>query len=117
MAYDTNLEERITRLLNLKGYPFEAKKMMGGLCYMIDDKMCIGIIKDQLMARINPDIYQESLENPHCSEMNFTGRPMKGYVYIEPEGLVNDHDLAHWVQLCLDFNPLAKSSKKKKKKT
>ena len=115
MAYDTNLEERITRVLQLKSCDFEAKKMMGGLCYMIDDKMCVGIIKDQLMARINPDIYHESLELPHCNEMNFTGSPMKGYVYVEPEGLINDADLEYWIQLCLDFNPLAKSSKKKKK--
>ncbi len=115
MAYDIQLEERITRLLNLKGCLFEAKKMMGGLCYMVDDKMCVGIVKDQLMARIDPEIYSESLENPHCSEMNFTGRPMKGYVFISPEGLVEEHQLDYWVQLCLDFNPKAKSSKKKKK--
>ncbi len=117
MAYDIILEERITRLLQLKGIDFEARKMMGGLVYMVDQKMCVGIVKDQLMARINPEIYAECIEMPHCSEMNFTGRPMKGYVFITPEGLIQDHDLDYWVQLCLDFNPLAKASKKKKKKT
>jgi len=115
MAYDTNLEARITRILQLKQLDFIPKKMMGGLCYMLNDKMCVGIIKDQLMARINPDIYHQALEHPHCSEMNFTGRPMKGYVYIDPEGLVDDSNLEYWIQLCIDFNPIAKASKRKKK--
>ena len=83
---------------------------------MIDDKMCVGIVKDELMARIGPDKYEEALEKEGCKEMNFTGRPMKGYVFIEPEAMDMDKDLEYWVQLCLDFNPLAKSSKKKKKK-
>jgi len=65
------------------------------------------------MARINPNIYANALSKKGCKEMDFTGRPMKGYVFIEPEGIDMDDDLEYWVQLCLDFNPLAKSSKKK----
>ena len=115
MAYDTYLEERMTRVLESKKVGFEAKKMMGGLCYMVDDKMCFGIVGDQMMARINPDIYQDCLKEDGCSEMNFTGRSLKGFVYVDAHAIDKEDDLEKWIQLCLDFNPLAKSSKKKKK--
>ena len=67
--------------------------------------MCVGITKNNLMARIDPDIYEEALTKPGCQEMNFTGRPMKGFVFIEPEGIDMDEELEYWIQLCLDFNP------------
>lgn len=113
MAYDDYLAERIELILHRQKVVFEAKKMMGGLCFMVDDKMCLGIVKDQLMARIHPDIYQESLQKKGCNEMNFTGRAMRGYVFIDPHALDKEEDLEYWVNLCLEFNPLAKSSKKK----
>lgn len=115
MAYDTYLEERITRVLEEKNVVFIAKKMMGGLCYMVDDKMCVGIVKEQVMARIGTDFYSEALIITHVNEMNFTGKTMKGYVYIDDEGVDTEEQLEFWVQKCLDFNPLARSSKKKKK--
>ena len=115
MAYNEFLAERIKRVLNEKHISFEEKKMMGGLCYMVDDKMCVGITNDNLMARINPDIYEKALKKKGCIEMKFTGKPMKGFVFVEPEGIDLEKDLEYWIQLCLDFNPLAKSSKKKSK--
>jgi TfoX/Sxy family transcriptional regulator of competence genes len=115
MAFDNYLEERMTRVLESKKVDFEAKKMMGGLCYMVDDKMCFGIVKDQMMARIDPEIYQESLKIDGCNEMNFTGRAMNGYVFLDGQVIDKEDDLEHWIELCLDFNPRAKSSKKKKK--
>ncbi len=114
MAYDEHLADRVARILNDKMVKFEEKKMMGGLCFMVDDKMCIGIAKDELMARIGPNAYEEALKKTGCKEMRFTGRPMKGFVFIEPEAIDKKEELEYWVQLCLDFNPLAKSSKKKK---
>ncbi len=113
MVYDHHLEERISRVLKQKRTPFEKRKMMGGLCYMVDDKMCVGIVKDHLMARVGPDVYENVLSKPNCKPMDFTGRPMKGFVFIGAEGIDLDDDLESWIQLCLDFNPLAKSSKKK----
>ena len=113
MPYDELLADRIRSVLNEKRVPFEEKKMMGGLCYLVDDKMCMGIVKGNLMARIDPSIYEEALTRKSCREMDFTGRPMKGYVFVEPEGLDLDEELEYWVQLCLDFNPNATSSKKK----
>ena len=80
---------------------------------MVKDKMCMGIEKHKLMARIGPDAYQSALKKKGCHEMDFTGRPMKGYVYVDPSAIDLDSDLEYWVQLCLDYNPKAKSSKKK----
>jgi TfoX/Sxy family transcriptional regulator of competence genes len=113
MAYDEHLAERIGRVLRQNHISFEEKKMMGGLCFMVDDKMCVGITKGKLMARIHPDLYVQVLEKEGCQEMNFTGRPMKGFVFVEPEVIDLDGDLEYWVQLCLDFNPLARRSKKR----
>lgn len=116
MAYDNYLAERIDRVLNDKKASFLAKNMMGGLCYMVDGKMCVGIVKDHLMCRIGPDAYEKALAKEGCQPMDFTGRPMNGYVFIAPEAIDLDEQLAYWIQLCLDFNPLAKASKKKVKK-
>jgi TfoX/Sxy family transcriptional regulator of competence genes len=116
MAYNEFLADRISQFFHEKSVPFEAKKMMGGLCYMVDGKMCVGVVKDEVMARIDPEIYQESLTKPGCNEMNFTGRPMKGYVFLSDEAIDLEVDFQYWLQLALDFNPKAKASKKKKKK-
>lgn len=113
MAYDEYLQERIERILNEKSVVFEAKKMMGGLCYMIDDKMCVGIVKDDLMARVGDEAYVSLVDKKGARPMDFTKRPMKGYIFVSPEGVDYDSDLEFWVQKCLDFNPIAKSSKKK----
>jgi TfoX/Sxy family transcriptional regulator of competence genes len=114
MAYDEYLAERIRNAFKDKGIAPEEKKMMGGICYMVNDKMCAGVVDDKLMARLDPGIYEEALSKKGCKPMDFTGRPMKGFVYVEPEGIDMDDELAEWIQLCLDYNPKAKSSKRKK---
>ncbi|MGK0365202.1 MAG: TfoX/Sxy family transcriptional regulator of competence genes [Saprospiraceae bacterium] len=103
-------------LLQEKEADFYEKKMFGGLCFMVDDKMCVGIVKEELMARIGTDAYEDALQIQGAKEMNFTGRAMKGYVFVEEHALESDEGLAHWIQLALNFNPLAKASKKRKKK-
>lgn len=115
MAYNELLADRINQVLSEKNIAFIEKKMMGGLTFMVDDKMCVGIIKENLMVRLDPDIFEEALTKPGCRVMDFTKRPMKGYVYVEPSAIDMDNDLAYWIQLALDFNPKATSSKKKKK--
>jgi hypothetical protein len=114
MAYDELLADRIRRILEENRVDAFERKMFGGLCFMVDDKMSFGIVKGQLMARIGTDAYVGALNKPHCSEMNFTGRPMKGYVFVDPDGYDLDSDLEYWLQLCLEFNPMAKASKKRK---
>lgn len=116
MAYDENLADRIRDILDRQRVPYEEKRMMGGLCFMVHGKMCMGVEKDKLMARIGPEVYPEALKRKGCCEMDFTGKPMKGYVYVLPPGFAEDKDLAAWVQLCLDFNPFAVASAKAKKK-
>ncbi len=121
MAYDEFTADRIRQNLSDKGVYFEEKKMMGGLCIMVDEKMLMGVLfnkkiqKDLIMARIGPDAYESALIKPGCLPMDFTGRPMKGFVFITPEGFDSESDLDYWIDMCLVYNPLAKSSKKKKK--
>ncbi len=112
MAYDEHLGERISNALKEKRVRYDAKNMMGGLCFMINDKMAMGVIKESLLARIDPDIYQSSLKKKGCRPMDFTGRIMKGFVCVDPIGIDSENDLGYWIQVCLDFNPKAKSRKK-----
>ena len=114
MAYDELLADRIRNTLNEAKIEARELKMMGGLCFMVDEKMCIGIVKNMLMARIGEEVYPEALSKKGVQPMDFTGRPMKGYVFIDPEGVDMDEDLSYWVDKCLAFNPHAKASKKKK---
>ncbi len=114
MAYDNYLSERISAALRNRSIAFKEKHMFGGVAFMVDEKMCVGVMGESLMARIGPDIYEESLKRKGCLPMEFTGKPMKGYVTVTPEGLDMDEDLDHWIVLALEFNPRAKSSKKKK---
>lgn len=113
--YSEYLADRIRNVLNEKKANYSEKKMMGGLAFMVNDKMCVGINNDDLMARIDPAIYEESLKQKGVREMDFTKRPMKGFVYVEPDGTDMDEDLESWIHLAIDYNPKARSSKKKKK--
>ena len=113
MPYDEHLAERVKKVLKEKHVHAEEIRMMGGLCFMVNDKMCMGILKNMLMARIDPDFYEKALKKKGCHQMDFTGRPMKGLVFVDPIGIDSDEDLEYWIQLCLDYNPKAKSSKKK----
>lgn len=113
MAYNEYLADKIRQALKERKVPFEEKKMMGGLCVMVDNKMCIGVIKEDLMARIGPHVQDEFLEKPGARDMDFTKRPMKGYAFVSSEGWDNDEQLDEWVDQCLIFNIEAKSSKKK----
>jgi TfoX/Sxy family transcriptional regulator of competence genes len=115
MAYDEYLADRIRLILHEKNIAYLEKAMMGGLTFMVNDKMCVGIVRENLMARIDPDIYEDALNRKGCREMDFTKRPMKGFVFIEPEGTDMDQDLEYWIQKALDYNPKARSSKKTKK--
>lgn len=113
MAFNEYLAHRVRESLKENKSNFEEKKMFGGLSFMVDNKMCIGIIKDNLMVRTDPENQEEFLQEIGCSIMDFTNRPMKGYLYISPEGVDMDDDLDKWVKRCLEFNPRAKASKKK----
>ncbi|TMI78813.1 MAG: TfoX/Sxy family protein [Bacteroidetes bacterium] len=111
MAYSEKLADRIReRLADLPN--IEEKKMMGGLTFMYNGKMCVGIIKDELMCRIDPDFHEQAVEKTGCRTMDFTKRPMKGYVLVDDSGMKTKKDFEYWIRLALDFNKKAKSSKK-----
>ena len=115
MAYDEKLADRIREFL-VELPEVDEKQMMGGLAFMVNNKMCVGVIKGEMMARIDPEIYDEAIEKPGCHPMDFTGRPMKGWVFISPEGLEKIKDMEYWVNLALEFNGKAKASTKTKVK-
>ena len=113
MAYNTKLADRIREAI--ADIPHvEEKFMFGGVCFMLNGKMCIGVVQDEMMCRINPEVYEEALHKDGCREMVFTGKPMKGYVYVSEEGLKTKKEFDYWINLCVAFNSLAKASKKKR---
>lgn len=102
MAYNEYLAERIRRALAAR-HDVEEKKMFGGICFLVKGKMAAGIVKDDLMVRVVGSKYQEALAKPHCREMDFTGKPLKGFLYVGAEGLDSDRALEEWLQLGVEF--------------
>jgi len=116
MPTDPYLLERIRNVMTAKKAVWAEKKMFGGDCFMVDDKMCFGTYKGGLMVRIDPEEAKELTRIEGADQMIHGGRPMTGYLFVDSEGYDLDKDLEFWIQKCLDFNPRAKSSKKKKVK-
>jgi TfoX/Sxy family transcriptional regulator of competence genes len=115
MAYNEDLADRIRETIAVTHENLTEKKMFGGLCFLVDDKMLAGVIQNRLMLRLDPEKYEELLEEEGCSPMDFTGRPMKGYVYVDNEVLDKPKKMEYWISLALEFNKIAKPSKKKKR--
>lgn len=113
MAYNEKLADRVREYL-MEVSNVEEKKMMGGVAFMVNDKMCIGILKDDLLLRIAPEEYEQALERNGCRAMDFTGKPMTGFVFVGEEGFRTNKDFLYWIRLALSFNAKAKSSRKKK---
>jgi TfoX/Sxy family transcriptional regulator of competence genes len=101
MAYDSGLAQRIREAL-AERQGITERKMFGGLAFLVDGKMFVGVQGSVLMARVGPERHQDALAVAHVRAMDFTGRPMKGYVYVDPPGLADDHDLNAWVRWCAD---------------
>lgn len=102
MAYDEGLAERLREVLQSQ-QDITEKKMFGGLAFMSGGYMFVGILGDILMARVGPEYYEMALSRPHARQMDFTGRPMKGYVFVDPPGFEQDQDLSDWIQRCVRF--------------
>lgn len=100
MAYDSGLAQRVREALAHQAGITE-KKMFGGLAFLLDGKMFVGISGSALMARVGAERYAQALAQPHVRPMDFTGRPLTGYVYIDPPALHRDPDLAAWVGGCV----------------
>ena len=102
MAYDEALADRMRSLLQSREGVTE-RKMFGGLCFMLGGNMAFGITGDDLMVRVGPDNFEETLALPHARPMDFTGRPMKGMVYVDAEGFKSDQGLAEWAERGMSF--------------
>jgi len=113
MAFNEELANRTREIISLTQNNVEEKKMFGGICFMVNDKMCLGVVKESLLVRLDPAKYDEVIENEGCGPMNFTGKPMKGFVFVDSYVLNTKQKLEYWINLAMDFNKIARKSKKR----
>jgi TfoX/Sxy family transcriptional regulator of competence genes len=101
MGVNEQLAERARKAAEAQsagtGFQLREKLMFGGLAFMLGDKMFVGVIGEELMVRVGPAAYEESLARPHTREMDFTGKPMRGYVFVEAAGCAKQADVTRWV--------------------
>jgi TfoX/Sxy family transcriptional regulator of competence genes len=117
MAYDEALAARVrARLARTPG--LAERRMFGGLCFLVNGHMCAGIVDATLMLRVGPERYAAALARPHAREMDFTGRPLKGMIYVDPPGIASAAALARWLDTALGFvqsQPAKKKAPAKRK--
>ena len=113
MPFNEKLADRTRELITLTHKNVEEKRMFGGLCFMVNDKMCVGVEQNRMMVRLDPDKYDEVMEKDGCNPMDFTGKVMKGYVFVDADVLNTKKKLEYWIKLALEYNKIAKASKKK----
>ncbi len=102
MAYDQRLADRIRKVLAQRRGLTE-KKMFGGIAFLLHGNMCCGVVKNGLVIRIGPERYKKALSHPYARPMDFTGRPLKGFVFVSPNGYKADKALAKWVAQAVQF--------------
>ncbi len=102
MAFDENLAARIRSALARKKN-IEEKKMFGCICFFLNENVLVGVWKDALIARLGPDEGDAALREPHVGEFDITGRPMRNWVAVEPEGVEDDVQLKNWIQQATKF--------------
>ncbi len=112
MAFNEELANRVRmRLARVRGV--SEKKMFGGLCFLINGNMALGLLNDDLMVRVGADSYEKLLAEPHVRKMDFTGKPMKGFLYVGSKGSDSNENLKKWVSEGIAF---ARSLPAKEKK-
>jgi TfoX/Sxy family transcriptional regulator of competence genes len=115
MAYNEELALRVSSILIQKNVDFIEKKMFGGLAFMINDKMCVGILKDELILRVMVEFSESLSEENYVRPMNFSRKIIKDMFFIEPEGFTTDVNLIKWIDYGLDFAERGVLKSKKKK--
>jgi TfoX/Sxy family transcriptional regulator of competence genes len=113
MAADTYTLDRLRQALKARNVAWMEKRMFGGDCFMVDDKMCFGTYKGGIMFRVDPEDSARLSQRPGVAVMVQGGREMVGFLQAEPSAYDRDDDLAFWIDQCLAYNPKAKASKKK----
>lgn len=114
MPYNEKLADRVRELIAVSEKSVEEKQIFSGLCFMVNDKMCVAIKIDSIMIRFDPAITEKIMEMDGIRPMIRTGKSMKGFAYVSDEVLTTRKQLEHWVGLALDYNKIARSSKDKK---
>ena len=112
--YNEKLADRTREIISLTHKKVIEKKMFGGLCFMVNDKMCVGVEQERLMVRLDPARYDEVIGKEGCKPMDFTGKVMKGFVFVDLDALNTNKKLNYWIDLALEYNKTAKVSRKKK---
>ena len=115
MAINETLANRVRELIAAREKKIEEKRMFGGLCFMVNDKMCVGVETSRLMVRFDPNITDEVMEKEGVTPMDFTRKVMKGYAFVDIEVLNRKKKVEYWINLALDYNKIAKASRPKKK--
>ena len=114
MDLKTDLERRVREAL-VDRVDLEEKRMFRGIAFMVNDKMCVNVVKDGLMCRVDPERHDELVQLHGCKSLQMKGKDCKGYIDVSHEVLISDEQLDFWLELCLDFNNRAKRSPKRKK--
>ena len=102
MPYDENLAKRIESILR-SWREVSQKKMFGGLCFLLNGNMLCAVNGDKLMGRVGQQNYEFALKQKHVTEMDFTGKPLKGMIYVLPDGMKRKDSLKKWVNMCIEF--------------
>ena len=102
MSYDQGVVDRVRKVLAKRRNVAE-RRMFGGLTFMVGGHMACGVVGDELMVRVGPDAYPEALKNSHAREMDFTGTPLKGFVFVEPKGFATEENLREWLDQAVAF--------------
>lgn len=102
MAYSESLALRIRQIV-VRRQGITEKKMFGGVCFLLNGKMCVGVWKNSLIARLGTEQEAEALLDPQVKKMDLTGKPMKGWVLVEPDGVENDEQLSGWIEQAIKF--------------
>jgi TfoX/Sxy family transcriptional regulator of competence genes len=101
MVSNERLADKIRALTERKS--LKEKRMFGGVAFMLNGNMCFGTVKDDLVVRVGPDRYKDALALPHARPMDFTGRPIKGFVFVDSKGWSKDATLKKWLDMGIDY--------------
>jgi TfoX/Sxy family transcriptional regulator of competence genes len=116
MVYDEKLADRIREMISMTHKKVTEKSMFGCLCFMVNNKVCVGVRKDRMLVKLDRTRYDEMMEMEGCGPMDFKGRPMKGLVLVDAGVLSTKKKLEYWINIALEYNKEAKSLKEKKSK-
>ena len=103
MPYDEGLAQRIREAFESRK-DISEKRMFGGIAFLLHGNMCCGVVRSDLMVRVGPDAYTDSLAQPHARKMDFTGKPMRGMIYVAADGIDDDAELEAWLARGVAFS-------------